>query len=305
MRLTLMLPLVGALSYLPLTAATCGSTDPVPSITDVVFPAEVRGDNLPVEGSLSFADGNAGVQFMHLESVSCPTGYVCYSSSFDLTAEDPEVINYYTGTVGFNMQCNNPTSSDVTLAYAWTLEDIEGNLSEPYDFAFSCVGANKSPVPVITGLIFPSSIPGNKTAVTGSFTFVDGNAGVRYATLASVSCPTNFTCPAGTIDLSASNPGIVNALSGTINFSLSCDNQLSTDATFKYSWSLKDVEGNVSSPWEFAFTCKANAVALVYARPMLTLEQVASADLRLPSVEVGVAPVPAQPALGAFSFTRP
>lgn len=287
MRLTVMLPLVGAISYLPLTAATCGSNDPVPVINSVEFPAEIRGDNLPVAGSIDFVDANAGVEFMHLESVSCPTGYICSSSSFDLKAEDPEIINYYSGTIAFNMQCNNPTGNDVTLAYAWTLEDIEGNLSEPADFAFTCVGANKSPVPVITGLSFPSSIPGNKTAVTGSFTFVDGNAGVRYATLASVSCPTGFSCPAGTIDLTSSNPGIVNALSGTINFSLSCDNQYTTDAVFKYSWSLKDTEGNISQPWEFAFTCKTNSSARASAPSGLELEGVSSDRLVLPSADLG------------------
>lgn len=261
MRMTLALSLLMALSYLPLTAATCGTGDPVPVITSVDFPTQILGDNKAVAGKIAFTDADAGVMYAHLSSVMCPSGYVCPSASFDLTTVDPEIINYNAGTIPFSMQCNNPTTQDVTMAYSWALEDVDGNVSVPVDFSFTCVGANKSPVPVITSLTFPSTIPGDGTAVTGSMTFSDGNAGVKYASLSTVVCPTGFSCPSGTIDLTQYNPGIITVFSGTINFTLSCTNTSTVDGAYKVAWKLTDVDGNVSKPWEFAFTCKVKTPA--------------------------------------------
>jgi len=257
MRSLLTLPLLAALSYLPLTAGTCNSADPVPVITAVEFPAQILGDGKSVTGKFSFTDGNAGVKYAHLNVIQCPTGYTCSAQSYDLTLTDPEVVNYNAGSVPFSMQCTNPTTTDVTLAYSWTLEDIEGNVSEAVDFSFQCIGANKSPVPVITSLTFPATIPGDGTAVTGSMTFTDGNAGVKYAALSTIVCPTGFSCPSGTMDLTQYNPAIVTAFAGTINFSLSCNNTSGVDGAYRTAWKLIDVDGNTSTPWEFAFTCKA------------------------------------------------
>lgn len=267
MRTLMALQLLAVVAYLPFRTDACNSASAVPVINSVEFPTEILGDNTANTGKITFTDANAGVQFAHLTSVSCPTNFVCSSASYDLTETDPEVVNYNAATIPFKMQCSNPTANDVTLAYAWTLEDIEGNVSEPVDFSFVCIGTNKNPVPVITSLSFPSTVPGNGTSVSGTMTFSDGNAGVRYATLTSVSCPTGFTCPQGTSDLSTSNPNITTVYSGNIGFSMSCNNQAGYEGFFRYNWTLKDTQGNISAPWEFAFTCKVNTPTVVYVGP--------------------------------------
>lgn len=239
---------------LSVTAETCGSS-PTPTVSEVQFPAEIKGDGVAGQGQVTFTDSNAGVQFATLAPLACPSGWTCSSLELDFATLDPDMMNATLGSFPFSLSCANQTATDAQLLYSWTLEDIEGNISTPAEFSFLCIGTNKDPKPVITSLSFPAMMSGTGTAASGKLSFMDGNAGVKYAHLDSVTCPAGFTCPQGAVDLSASNPNIVTATSGTINFSLSCSNATSSSAYFAYTWTLEDVEGNLSNAWQFGFTC--------------------------------------------------
>lgn len=237
-----------------ISAGTCG-TSTTPSVSDIQFPAEVKGDSVSVQGQVGFSDSNAGVQYAMLDALACPSGWSCPSLSLDFAQIDPEMMNATLGSFSFGLSCDNRTANDAQLLYSWTLKDVEGNVSTPAEFSFICIGMNKDPRPSITALSFPATLSGTGTAGSGKMSFVDGNAGVTYAHLDNVTCPAGFTCPEATVNLTSSSSTIVNATSGTINFSLSCSNATSSSAYFAYTWTLEDVEGNLSNAWQFGFTC--------------------------------------------------
>jgi hypothetical protein len=101
--------------------------------------------------------------------------------------------------------------------------------------------------PVITGISFPSEIPGNKSVIIGLLNFTDPDGDIQYITYDVVSA-TNFS---GGVDNDPKlNSGNWN--NGAIKVYIWCDGQ--QDVTLEAT--IHDFAGNKSNPWRFSFTCK-------------------------------------------------
>jgi len=132
------------LAALPFALQQCSGDTPV--INEVNFPTEVTGNGLGVPGSVSWTDGNGGVQFAILASVVCPEGFECTGGTFDMLESDPEYTTYTAGRISFSMQCTNRTGADANFTWSWTLQDTEGHLSNTEEFAFVCYSAGPEEV---------------------------------------------------------------------------------------------------------------------------------------------------------------
>ncbi len=122
------------------------STDTVPHITYLEFPEEVPGDGSLTQGYLEFEDDNAGVIYAYLDNRVCPSGADCPDYAYDMLEFDPDFDTYYWGNFAFTLRCTNASNTPQYFEYAWSLEDIEGNESEPAVFGFLCSpGSSLSP----------------------------------------------------------------------------------------------------------------------------------------------------------------
>lgn len=101
--------------------------------------------------------------------------------------------------------------------------------------------------PVITGINFPSEIPGNKSTMIGLMYFTDPDGDVQYVSYDVVRA-TNFG--AGIDNAPKLNSG--NWINGTIKIYIWCDGQ--QDVTLEAT--IHDFAGNASNSWRFSFTCK-------------------------------------------------
>ena len=101
--------------------------------------------------------------------------------------------------------------------------------------------------PVITGINFPSEIPGNKSTIIGLLYFTDLDGDIWYITYDVVRA-INF----GGGDDNAPKLDSGNWFDGAIKVYIWCDGQQNVplEAT------IHDFAGNVSNPWRFSFTCK-------------------------------------------------
>ena len=101
--------------------------------------------------------------------------------------------------------------------------------------------------PVITGISFPSEIPGNKSTMIGLLYFTDPDGDIQYITY-DVIRATKFG--GGADNAPKLNSGNWN--NGAIKVYIWCDGQ--QDVTLQAT--IYDFAGNASNPWRFSFTCK-------------------------------------------------
>ena len=101
--------------------------------------------------------------------------------------------------------------------------------------------------PVITGISFPSEIPGNRSTMIGLLYFTDPDGDIQYVTYDVVSA-TNF---AGGVD---NDPKLDSGTwtNGAIKIYLWCEGQ----QTVTLRATLYDFAGNRSNSMDFTFTCK-------------------------------------------------
>jgi hypothetical protein len=102
-----------------------------PVVEEVVFPPSIPGDGIPRFGHVGFSDPDGDIVFASFDVVSDTCG-----GCFTPFAFDPNVFGLTEGSFDFFMWCVG--SFSWTLAV--TLEDAQGNISDPHEFTTTCVG---------------------------------------------------------------------------------------------------------------------------------------------------------------------
>lgn len=110
--------------------------DGVPVIDGIVPNPLVLVTEVPGDVTVSFHDGDAGINLISFEvvEVDCPLGCEIDSSSFD-----PGVVEATVGSFTFTTHCTNGTGLVNTVTFDVRLHDCQGNTSEPVRLPFECL----------------------------------------------------------------------------------------------------------------------------------------------------------------------
>ena len=172
---------------------------------------------------------------MELKDIRTATAYAQATGWFLTYTAEAKLYNYKTATAWQATENSKIATHKADMA---TYDEQQRSLTQT---------AQAPKPPVITGISFPSEIPGNKSTIIGLLYFTDPDGDIHRITYEVVSA-TNFS---GGVD---NNPKLDSGSwdDGAIKIYTWCDGQ--QDVTLEAT--LYDLAGNKSNPWRFSFTCK-------------------------------------------------